>query len=214
MKRTLEEPELKFVDYHIPAKFIGLVFSWSVFDDVTTDSIAGVALGDTGSSRNGRVYWIHSLEMNGALENSQSEDDLAPANGNVVRVLVVIDHHTNGAQLVGANVMTEPGNFSWTGFPILANESRYEIIYDRITDFNYPVMNQGVADEFAVAAVKRHFRWNVEFDPPLRVTCTGDSANIADISDTSIHVLATRQGGLPGVQMWYTVRVRFTDGMP
>ena len=106
-----EGMENKFVDYNFPGTGnISATWAGSEVDPATANSISVVAQGDGESERDGRVYYINSVHINGYVAKTQSEVATDPVPDALVRLVLVWDTQTNGAQLNGEDVMAAIGS--------------------------------------------------------------------------------------------------------
>ncbi len=203
--------EKKFVDYNVASDAFTTVWAGGEMEDGTALSLSAVAQGDGESQRDGRVYHIHSVHINGFLERAAQESVAAPVGDVLARLALVWDTQTNGAQLNAEDVFLTIGAGedvnSWRN---LQFSKRFIVLKDK--KIRIPVgmanLNEGAVNLFANTALKIPFKINKTFKTPIKVRCSGTTAVVAAITDNSLHLIgtATNSNGA----LTYQSRVRFT----
>ncbi len=201
--------EMKFVDMEMDVN--ALTTSWATHEPAATDSISAVATGDGESNRDGRVYYIHSVHLNGRCDFGLQESVGAPPSDIIFRVIVVVDKQTNGAQLTATDVMDAGQTDDFHAFRNLQFTQRFWVLYDNLwsLDLAKRVTNEGATNLFANGIGIHLWKMNYTFNTPLKVTCSNTTAVIASITDNSIHVIAIASSTSTTIS--YQSRVRFTD---
>lgn len=151
-----------------------------------------VAQGDGESERDGRVYWITSLEGRMRICVALAEQKVVPKAVFMGRYILFIDHQTNGALAATADVINEVASGHMYSYPNLTNEERFTILEDQIVHLPVQIVNEGSINSFATQASLTHVHIKHVFDPPLKVTCGGTTADISDVMDNSIHFMAVK----------------------
>lgn len=200
--------EKKFHDTIVQSTAIGTA-AWTAINP-TGDSLSAIAQGDTGETRDGRVYHIESIGVHGNVQYSVSESAAAPPAGAVVRVVFGVDRQTNNTVVTPSNVMTDGGaaGEEYNGWKNLDNVDRYQILMDKTITINPVVVNEGAANLFAVGKTERQFKFWKKFNPPLKVVTSLATGVVGAISDNSIFcIVAAKNTGTAGIS--YSGRVRF-----
>lgn len=198
--------ENKFADYGFAVTTVSNV--WTSDNPTTVDCISAVAQGDSENERDGRVYHINSIHLKGIVGYPHLGDESTVSDDDVMRVVVVIDSQTNGAEVTATEVMDDSGT-DFLSFRNLQFTSRFKVLYDETFRLNPLVVADGAgANNFNSQGTKLPFTFNKKFKIPIRVTCKGTTAVVGSIVDNSIHVLACSNTGVCTLQ--YQSRVRFS----
>lgn len=198
--------ETKFFDTEATDDAFAL--TWATMEPATTN-LTAIAQGDGESNRDGRNYVIKSIHVRGWIELPAAEAAMAPSADVLGRICLVWDTQTNGAQLTATDVMDGGQTEDFLAFRNLQFTKRFRILKDK--HFNLKVtssnMAQGAVNLFAHGTVKQTFKWDITFKTPLQVTTSGTGADIANVTDNSIHIIgvASQVASL----LNYQCRVRF-----
>lgn len=188
-----------------------------VYDPSTgcTGCLSCPAEGDTEQQRDGKKYVIDSLVLKGYVQNGQSVGE-APEGSTKVFVAVVLDTQTNGAQMTSDDCFKNTLNAAPTIADPLKNllsGKRYRILKSQVFDLT-PIGISAAAATTAHWAVRRDFDWYIPFKGGLPVNLkaaspagTGVNANVANVVDNSLHVIAFSTVG--GSSIGYNSRIRF-----
>lgn len=196
-------PEHKFVDS--PCTGGGWGITWTQYP---LENLLGVAQGDGESERDGRVYWITEITGHLTVCLPLLNNSTFPANPFQGRYIVFVDHQTNGTEYVTDDVINEVEFCELESFYNLHNEDRFTILEDETIYFESQMVQHAV-EEFANAGALFSIVINHVFDPPMRVTCSGTSANISDVVDNSIHMMYVRDNNTPVHSTTALWRMRF-----
>jgi len=137
--------ELKFVDSEVSADSLGKTVAGSEVDPAQ-DSLNGVAQGDGGSNRDGRITFIHSLHIRGAIAFNHSQTFTTPTTAGFVRLALVLDTQTNGAQLNAEDVFKDPTStaLDWCFLRNLQYTKRFRVLkLLTVKEPNYPIGGAG-----------------------------------------------------------------------
>lgn len=199
--------ENKFIDTEINNE--ALTTSWATHEQATFDSLSATAIGDTESTRDGRVYHINSLHFKYRYRIPATEAQVTPPVQQNVRLLLVWDTQSNGAQLTATNVMDAGGTNDVLSFRNLQFTKRFRVLYDRTMNIKVPFQGQGGVDLFANQQVLSPvISVNRQFKTPIKVNCSGTTAAIGSITDNSLHCIAIGSTALPLLS--FQCRVRFS----
>lgn len=201
--------ERKFADFE--AQDDAFATSWAPMEDGTIKSISAVAVGNTESTRVGRVYHITSLHLRGSVETGGQEADTAPINDVMCRFVLVWDTQTNAAQLTATDVMDAGQSEDHFAFRNLQNTKRFRILMDKVITVRMDNQtNEGAVNSFASGQRQVHWKFNRTFKKPIKVICSGTSAVIGSITDNSIHMIGICSTTSASPKLNYQARIRFT----
>ncbi len=182
--------------------------TWAAMEPATTN-LTAVAQGDGESNRDGRKYSIVSIHVKGYVLRPASESATTPIGDATVRLCLVLDKQTNGAQLTATNVMDGGGTDDYLAFQNLQFVQRFQIIWDKT--FTLPIgrssTNEGAVNLFAVSETRMPFNFRKVFKTPIVVTMSNTTADIANVTDNSIHMIGV--GSSTAVTANYQCRLRF-----
>lgn len=199
--------ETKFADTDFPAA--ALATSWAPAEDGTVLSLAGIAIGDTESTRDGRAAFIKSLHIHGSLSLDVKEAQTAPVDQVRARIVVVWDKQTNAAQLSANTVYLDNGTAKVDNFRNLQHSTRYAILMDKTITLKPSPINEGAVNAFASPKTIVNFTWNKTFPGAgIKVLHKLTTNVIAGITDNSFHMIAVADSTAAKLQ--YQVRCRFT----
>ena len=195
--------EKKFIDYEYDAAVVDTV-AGSEADPATALSLTATAQGDGESNRDGRKVRLVSVHMRGHIQFEAVADGTA---AEYVRILVVHDKQTNGAQFNAEDVLKDPTNadLDTDAFRNLQYTQRFTVM----KDFWVRSGNRTYAfDSNTPAGAAVPFKVNINLGN-MPVTYTGSTAAIGSIADNSIHVMAICNEGSSNATLKYLSRCRF-----
>ncbi len=198
--------ENKFIDVELDAT--AFATTWSTMEPATEDALSAVAQGDGESNRDGRIYHINGIFIQGHFAMPASESNNAPVSDQECRIALVLDTQTNAAQLTATDVMDGGQTKDYHAFRNLQFTKRFRVLKDKKVVLNVENTNEGAINLFANKLVVKNFKINHTFKPPLRVICKGTTAVIASITDNSLHLIGV--GSSTTSQLNYQCRLRFT----
>lgn len=196
--------EKKFVDYGYAETAMST--SWALAVPATT-SLSTVAQGDGESNRDGRGYVIDSIQIKGYIKTGPTENLANPEVANMVRIALVWDKQTNGALPTAANIMNDGTGESWTGYRNLEYVKRFQVLKEKTFKHNLSTLASNAAtNDYSSGGRITPFKMSYTFKRPLNVNTSGTTADIANIVDNSLHLIAT--SGVASA-LAYTSRLRF-----
>lgn len=158
--------------------------------------------------RIGNKIYIHSLNVFGVLRDPGG----AFTTGQVARVMVVLDHQSNGvAPTIDEILDTTQATPDTYAYRNLQNTTRFRVLMDKhiVQNRLAGAYTGGAADW---AGVKNVFRYNVNFKVPLKVEYKTSEINgfTSDIVYSNIWVVMINE---TGTSDWVSVntRIRYTD---
>jgi len=174
------------------------------------DCISCPVQGDGEQQRDGKKIVIDSVILKGAVFLDASAAATAAFDPVKVFVAVVLDTQTNGAQMSSEGCFKSLGAAAeLNACPLknLLSGKRFRILKSQIYDLT-PI---GVATNNAnlgFNGTRRDFDWYIPFKGGLPVELnSGTTANVSNVIDNSIHVIAFATLG--GSKITYNSRIRF-----
>jgi len=175
-----------------------------------TGCLTAPAQGDSASERDGQKIVVKSCLMQGtisvAVQADQTATDLSPT----VYVALVQDTQTNAAAFNSSSVYTNPrGDASLAAQPFrnMANTARFKILKSKVIHLRMPPISwDGTNIEQAGFEQPITLSWRgmmpVQFG-------TGTSADIANVTNNSIQVVAFCTNTTLAPKLSYNARIRF-----
>jgi len=201
--------EKKFVDYEYGPTAISATWAGAESDPTTALCLNVNAQGDGQNQHEGRQYKCSRLQIRGSVHRDATSTQTVVSDGWVVRIVVVLDTQTNGAQLNAEDVMVEETAATLAPFHFrnLQYAKRFRVLKDYMFKME-PVatVNNASATTVSVGGLHHTFKLNMPLNFPP-VNSVGTTAAIASVQDYSIHVIACAT--LTGLELQYSSRVRF-----
>jgi len=153
--------------------------------------------GPSQNQRTGMQCTIVRIEFTGCVEMGLKTVSGFLRNANAVELALVLDHQTNGHQLVGTDVF-------WSGtLPGLVrydNAARFTVLKRLVFDFHDSVCsNQGDTINAAyLGAQVKTFRFTLETNVVLSFVAGAGTGAVADLVGNSFHVLGTALNNASG----------------
>lgn len=170
--------------------------------------------GNDFNNREGRKVWIKAIKIRGMVEWPAVANLTAGIPANQVRLILVMDKQTNGAQLNGEDVIESGTKASEPCIQEFQNPKffgRFRVMWDR----TYTRPNSGTSyDGTNIEANGCHqkFKINKKFKKPLLVHFNAtNGGTVADIVDNSFHFLAGRYATAASATLYYKSRVSFCE---
>lgn len=213
--------ENKFFDTGVVNKTLNGNAAWNghEMDPAATEScLNAIAQGDGQSNRDGKQVRLTSVYVTGQVIRAISSGVSAAAHGGTVFLALVLDTQTNGAQLNSEDVYINPAaNAITTAIPLrnLQYTSRFKVLKTLVIPFDAPngyteSPNAGGAGtgDYDIGGCSRTFQWYCKLDLP--VNFTGNTSDIANIMDNSLHIVGTSElASTSSMLLSYNARVRF-----
>ncbi len=198
--------ENKFFDVEHTGSSVAV--TWGTEEPATTN-LTAIAQGDGESNRDGRKYIINSIHIKGFVHTAVAESSAAPLEDVLVRLVLVHDKQTNGAQLTATDVMDGGQTDDINSFRNLQFTKRFNVLWDKTFLIVRNNTNEGAINLFAANATKSNvFKVNKVFKGGIAVTMSGTTADIANVVDNSIHMIGVSTSTTGTVS--YQCRVRFS----
>jgi len=177
-------------------------------DPATYLCISAPGQGDGESNRDGRQITVDSCYVTGAVNWKPASDQADLPAGAVVAVWLVMDMQTNGAQLNSEDVFENPGadtDLAPFVFRDMQYINRFKVLDKALIEFPPIPGGTDAANTNSTAGCQRAFK--LSYQKPFIVNFIGTSAGVANVADTSIHVLAAATE--TGTEIVYNSRMRF-----
>lgn len=166
-----------------------LTASWALYDP-SDASLTGVAQGVGTSQRIGRYYDIHSITVHGMCILLAKIDQAQPPPDVLVKICVVLDKQTNGAQLSATDVWQTDLTEDILAFRNLEHQGRFTVLKTWNVRMVAQVTGEGDSALSNHAHTEKKFMWYKKFKRPIRVQTCATGAGIAAMTTNSIHVIA------------------------
>ncbi len=199
--------EKKFFDTEVQSD--AFATTWASMEPATTN-LTVMAQGDGESNRDGRKYTIHSIHIRGWIQRAVEEAQAGPGGDSLMRLALVVDKQTNGATITATNVYDGGGSDDIFAFRNLQHTTRYTVLKDKQFRLNVApaVINEGAVNSFASGLIRIPFKFNHTFPNGLQVNTKGTTADIANVTTNSIHLIGVSSSTTPTIN--YQCRVRFS----
>lgn len=201
--------ELKFKDYNF-SQYVGSTVATSDADPAVEGCISAVAQGDGAETRDGRRYMMRHLFLKGVITLTSAVASATIPQGVNVRLAVVQDTQTNGADASAPEVWKESGSDTANSFRNLEFTQRFRILKELRLSINRASLSALAGPNYYSCRVQKRFAINLK-DLNILVNTKGTTASIASIADNSIHVFCWANGNANSVFLDYTARLRFHD---
>lgn len=176
-----------------------------------TGCLSAPGQGDSASNREGNKIVVLSALIQGMIHvPSQTNQSTADVVGNVF-IALVMDTQTNGATLNSEDVFSNPSGS--TTMCVLPNRNmsytqRFKVLKIKRITVRLPAMvydgtnieQQGLHTPFKIS-------WNGKM--PVTFTTPSTTADVAGVTNNSLHVIAFTSNTDLGTQLYYNCRVRF-----
>jgi len=198
--------ENKFYDTGINSTTVPQTTAGAEMDPAANVScLNAIAQGDGESNRDGRQCKLTSIQVKGYVARGTSSDGADVAISPLVRVLIVWDKQTNGVQLNSEDVLQDAAFDDVNSLRNAQYMRRFQVLYDQTFELGPLTAGTDGANTISQAGPTKRFDFYKKINIP--VNFTGTTADIANITDNSIHVMAIASGG--SCTIGYQARVRF-----
>lgn len=214
MKRTRllgeGKGEKKYIDHLVSNEPVPVSLASSIEDPIVIDCISAVPIGDAGNQRNGRQIFITDVFVRGYIELPSSILSI-PQKGGLVKIVLLLDKQSNGAQPAGNAVFILPSNrLEIFGYRNLDNQERFEVLDSTIVQV-VPAAAVVTGGDSAWARVVYNFSLQKK-GVNITVNHSGDPGTLAEVVDNSIHMMIWTMDTLGSVLRYgYSARCRFWD---
>lgn len=164
-----------------------------------TDCISCPAQGTGESERDGRKYVIKSVWVSGTVNTTAAMDQADAFEQYGYFFALVLDTQCNGATVNSEDVYTNPSTLATAMMPKpmrnLQNSKRFKILDCKFVN---PKGMYSFNDAAATGSVNVQVAptVNLNWKGNIKVETDGTTANVSSVTNSAIHVLAFRGGGL------------------
>ncbi len=201
--------ELKFADSEVSV--LAIAATWGALNPTTLDCLNAVVQGPGESEHLGRTMYMTSIHIKGFFKKVKQETGADPTADIILRLALVLDTDTKGAEVTASDVMDTGGSSDIFAFRNLQHTSRLKVLKDFTVVMRQTNMNEGAINVFAHGERRMKFKMHYRFKKPIRVLFSGTTAVVASIVDNSLHVVGI--ASLTGVTVTYQCRLRFKDNL-
>jgi hypothetical protein len=199
--------EKKFVDHEYSSTLVQTVASAEA--DPAINHLCGITQDDSQNGRDGRHVRLESLHIQGHLKMASYDSATRPDNF-YVRLFVVLDTQTNGAQFNAEDVLSAPtdSTLSPDAMRNLQYVGRFKMLK---TMTLVPTLNPGdnAGSNHEAAGDALPFEMHIRLKG-LDVHHTGTSSAVSNVADNSIHLIAIKsEGTTVTTTLKYVARTRF-----
>lgn len=176
--------------------------------DPTANAIATPAQGDGPSNRDGKKIVVKSLELNGYIQVSSLANQTAMPEAARIMLAVVLDTQTNAAAATSETMFTNPLAAAGTAPNCLRNllyANRFRVLAKKTFKIQ-PTTASWDGVNIEISGNSQNFRIYKKLDLPVLFN-SGTTADIANVIDNSIHVVAFANQA--GNVLSYNGRIRF-----
>lgn len=182
-------------------------------DPVTFLCLNSMAQGTAADQRLGRKITCKSIQIGGTVEYSGATGISLPVPAGSVMLALVLDTQTNLVQMPSTDVYEAANLLTAVCNPLrkLENTTRYKVLKKIVVDFPAQPLVSNSSDNttFIAGAQQARFQMNVKLNDLLVTFKTGAGADVTDIQDNSLHLIANRNQVGQACNLSYISRLRF-----
>lgn len=199
--------ENKFLDFSYLSRSLFTVWTGAELDPATIGTFSVPVQGDGENERNGRTYTVNQVMVTGFINLPNQVVKATPVNDVIVRLVLVWDTQSNGAQLNAEDVFIAGPVVN--AYRDLSNTKRFIILVDKTIRLSSGKSSQPVGALFANGLLKEPFFLSKTFTKnPVKVRCTATTGVIAACADNSFHLIGTTTNAAAKLDAAF--RIRFT----
>lgn len=202
--------EMKYKTYEYDGAIVQTV-AGAEADPATFLCLSAVAQGDGESDRDGKQIRVTGIYMRGQVLFAADSASSALPLGDYVRILIICDTQTNGAQFNAEDVLADTTDTDLDSLALrnLQYTQRFTILKDETIARPYIGFTGTVATpSYAAGGVMVPFKINIPFKTNIPVNFNTTTGVIGAVVDNSIHVIAIA-GGRASNQLRYIARMRY-----
>lgn len=180
----------------------------SEIDNTTMLCLNGIANGTTESTRIGTKVVLTSIQISG-LATMLTQSDQADAEPSTsVRILLVHDKQTNGAQFNGEDVLLN-SSVDILAFRDPEYSARFTVLKEWFIELNATNSQTDGTNTGSIAGEQKRFTLYKKLNIPVKYSA--DNATVTAIVDNSLHLMAIQTSTGGPVQLNWQSRVRYQD---
>jgi len=208
--------EVKYLDLNYQA----VIASAADLTLAMADPAAGVvgclsapSQGDGPDQRDGKQIYIRSIQIKGLVQQGPFLTAASPPGPLRVMIALVLDQQTNQTQCLSNNIYSNPGATTAGTVVPLRNiffNKRFKIIRTLEIDISADSLSHFSAGSYAWNGTTATFDMYVKFKEPIVVNFSvGTAANVNQVIDNSLHLVAFSNSAVPALTLTYNGRMRF-----
>lgn len=167
------------------------------------------------NQRVGRKIMIYKVKVHGTITVAQQAAQAVADAATRMRLVLVIDHQTNAAQMTGAQLFNDATAAVTTlkSFQNPNNFGRFRVLKDKMFSIqNLNLAGSPTAGDLVQASAGINFKFTVNFKKPIEVHFNAtNGGTVADIVDNSIHMVAACDTNTYAPALQYYSRVCYKD---
>lgn len=210
--------ESKYFDTYKDVTAIqALTTSWAASeqDPATLNTLFAPQEGSDIDNRIGRKVSVYAIRIKGFIDLPKGVNLTSANTAEKVRLVLVQDTQTNGAQLAGEDVLAAPGTsdggLALSTFINLANLGRFKILKDKSFSLSNPNMSWD-GTNMEANSLARPFKMSVKFNKPVVVNFNNtNGGTVADIVDNSFHLICGKASSSLAPTISYQARICYKD---
>ena len=215
----IQAGEMKHYDAELPATAIPASTNWTgtefpptVSDSGSDDAIFSPDSGGGSTQRLGKKCTVYKIKIKGLINVPAQANQTAADNGTAVRVALVQDTQTNGAQAQGESIFKAPTTVTalqaLTSFQDKNFFGRFKVLKDKTFHIQPPNKSYD-GTNIEVGGCIIPFKWNITFKKPVVVNLQTGQGSLSSIVDNgwTVYANCTDTGLAP--TLTYSSRVSF-----
>lgn len=167
--------------------------------------------GSAFNQRDGAKIQLKSILVKGMILVPPQLDQSGMDTACIVTVALVMDTQTNGATLDSESVYTNPGGQAAQNCNVLRNVSfteRFKVL--KMTQFTLPQVSASYdGTNIEVSGTSIPFTLSSKLNATVKFTSGSTTADVANVIDNSLHIIAWVNNTAYGAQIGYNSRLRF-----
>ena len=176
-----------------------------------TGCLSSPGTGSAFNQRDGAKIQLKSILVKGMILVPPQANQTAMDTACIVTVALVMDTQTNGATLDSESVYTNPGAEASQNCNVLRNVSfteRFKVL--KMTQFTLPQVSAAYdGANLEVAGTSIPFTLSSKLNATVRFTSGSTTTDVANVIDTSLHIIAWVNNTAYGAQIGFNSRLRF-----
>lgn len=202
-------------EYEPTAIIAGTSWASTECDPTTVNTLFAPEEGADINERIGRKVNVNKITLRGNIRVPAQTNATAADDVSLVRLIVVLDRQTNGAQLAGENVISTPPSVNAFMSPLQFQNpngfGRYQVLKDKYFNINHPPISYD-GTNMEIGGSTRYFKITLRFKKPIQVRFNGTAGGaVTSIIDNSFHVLAICTNNELVPYLSYVARTYYTD---
>lgn len=214
--------EMKYFDSELAINAVTSSASWtSTMRDPSASPVANInclfapTQGVNINQRVGKSAYVHKIKIKGILVAPAQTNQIVADAASLVRVLLVQDMQTNGAQMTGAQLMTasslSDNRVAIQQFQNVNNFGRFKVLKEKFVSFNSQALSYD-GTNMEQGGLAYPFKMTYNFRKPVQVRFNAtNGGTIADIVDNSFHIVANASTTDMTVNICYASRISFKE---